>query len=338
MTLPKTITAAVASTPKAPLEFKQFPMPTPSPGEVLVKILACGVCHSDMGVINGEFGPLPRVPGHEFVGDVVQVGEGVTRVKLGDRVGGAWHGGHDNSCSSCAIGMFQCCTSAAVNGVTRDGGYATYTLLRAEAAVRIPASMAPSAVAPLLCAGVTVFNSLRKLHVEQGALVAVQGLGGLGHLAVQYARAMGYTVAAVSRGESKREFAKKLGAEYYIDSSAEDVSSALMKLGGAAVIMCTAPSASAINPLIGGLAVKGTLLLLAVAFGVEIDAVQLIQRAASIQGWPSGSQCDTETAIAFAQRYGIKAMVEEFKLEQANEALESMTQSKVRFRAVLVME
>ncbi|KAG5762733.1 hypothetical protein H9Q72_009169 [Fusarium xylarioides] len=246
MSLPKTYKAASFDESGSKLALKEVELQQPGPGFVLVKVLACGVCHSDLWVQEGRFGDLfPRVPGHELVGDVVAVGDGATSFKVGERVGGAWHGGHDGTCRSCQTGSFQLCDNGAINGVTMDGGYAEYVLLHAEAAVRIPSDADPAEVAPLLCAGVTVFNAIRRIGVLQGGLVAVQGLGGLGHLALQYASKMGYTVVAMSAGSGKRDFAMKLGAHNYIDSSKEDPCEALQKLGGANMILSTAPNAEA---------------------------------------------------------------------------------------------
>lgn len=271
--LPKTYKAAVFETKGGNLTLKDIPLEKPSKGQVLVKVLACGVCHSDDLVRNGVLGDvLPRIPGHEIVGDVVAVGDGVTRFKGGERVGGPWHGGHDGTCRSCQRGLFQTCDNGAINGVTRDGGYAEYVLLRAEAVVRVPSQADPAEVAPLLCAGVTVFNAMRQMSVLQGGIVAVQGLGGLGHLAVQYASKMGYKVVAMSRGSDKKDFAKKLGAHEYIDTSNEDVVAALQKMGGADMIVATAPNPKAISPLVGGLAVRGKLVVLAPVGPVEFDS------------------------------------------------------------------
>ncbi|KAK8058030.1 hypothetical protein PG994_008478 [Apiospora phragmitis] len=326
--LPQTYKAAVIEKAGAPLVIKDLPLKSPGPKQVLVKVLACGVCHSDRGAQGGHFGnSFPLVPGHEIIGDVVALGEGVSRVAIGDRAGGPWHGGHDNACTSCARGLYQTCDNAAINGVTRDGGYAEYVLLREEAVVR----------RALLCAGVTVFNGLRKLHVEQGGLVAVQGIGGLGHLAIQYASRMGYRVVAVSSGASKRDFAKELGAHDYIDSSADDAVTKLQTMGGAAAIVATAPNPDAIGPMIGGLRVGGKLLVVAAAGPITVDSNTMLMRAASVVGWPSGHALDAEEAVQFAADHGIKCMIEKFSLGDANQAMEHCVSGKVRFRGVLVM-
>lgn len=339
MTLPKTYKAWQVEKAGGPLVQKELELKKPGPGQVLVKVLACGVCHSDTGMQQGHFGDVfPRVPGHEIVGDVVELGEGVTKIKNGDRVGGPWHGGHDQSCRSCQRGQYQCCDNAAINGVSQDGGYAQYVLLRAEAVVRVPSNVDPVEVAPLLCAGVTVFNGIRKMNIEQGNLVAVQGLGGLGHLAVQYANKMGYKVAALSSGASKKDFATKLGAHEYIDSSADDPVKKLTALGGAALIIATAPNPKAIAPLTAALQPGGKLLILAPVGTVEINSVDLIIGGRSVHGWPSGHALDSEEAIDFATTHGVKCMVEPFGFDKATEAVEHMLSNKVRFRGVLVVE
>ncbi|KAK2778798.1 putative alcohol dehydrogenase [Colletotrichum kahawae] len=333
--LPQTYKAAVIKSVRAPLEIVDQELKKPGPGQVLVKVLACGVCHSDVVVQVGDFGDglFPRVPGHEIIGDVVAIGDGVTRFRGGERVGG-----HDGTCLQCQKGFFQTCQNTMVNGVSMDGGYAEYVLLRAEAVVRVPKNMDPAESAPLLCAGVTVFNSIRKQGIEQGSLVVIQGLGGLGHLGVQYANKMGYKVAVLSSGSSKKEFASKLGAHEYIDTSVEDAVKRLQELGGAALIVATAPHAKAISPLTGGLMPGGKLLVLAPVGKLEVDSVDLIIGGKSVGGWPSGHQIDTEAALDFAATHGVKCMVEKFPLAEARKASEHMISNKVRFRSVLVME
>lgn len=229
------------------------------------------------------------------------------------------------------------CDNAQINGVTMDGGYAEFTLLREEAVVRVPADLDPAEAAPLLCAGVTVFNSMRKMHVEQGNVVAVQGVGGLGHLAIQYASKMGYRTVAISGGDSKRDFALKLGAHAYIDSSKEDAIAALMKMGGAAMIVATAPNPKAISPLVGGLAPGGKLVVLAPVGPVEFDTGKLVSKGASVHGWPSGHALDSEEAIQFAVDHGVKCLVEKSPLSDAAKAMEACYSGKVRFRGVLMM-
>ncbi|KAK6583449.1 hypothetical protein PZA11_004525 [Diplocarpon coronariae] len=337
--LPETYQAAVFEKAKGPLTIKDLPLAAPTAGQVLVKVLACGVCGSDAGVQAGEFGnSFPIVPGHEVIGNVVAVGDGEKRWKVGDRVGGSWHGGHDGTCKQCNRGQFQMCQNGAVNGVTKDGGFAEYVLLRTEAVVNVPQEVDPAEYAPILCAGITVFNSIRKLQITPGDIVAVQGLGGLGHLAVQYANKMGYKVVALSSEDTKRDFAKKLGAHEYINTSKDDPAKKLMELGGASLIVCTAPNPKAISPLTGGLEPGGKVLILSPCGGVEINSVDLIMKAASVCGFPSGHALDSEETIAFTQLHGIKCMIERFPLKDAQKALEHMISGKVRFRAVLVIE
>lgn len=336
--LPKTYKAAVLEKKGEPVTIKEVELKNPARGEVLVKVIACGVCHSDVFEQNGFLGDVfPRVPGHEVVGDVVAVGENVTRFSGGERVGGPWHGGHDGTCRSCARAQYQMCDNRKVTGVNFDGGYAEYVLLREEAIVRIPKEADPVLVAPLLCAGVTTFNAMRKMHVEQGNTVAVQGLGGLGHLAVQYARAMGYHTVAISSGSSKRAFAAQLGAHEYIDTSEGDAAEQLQKLGGAAMIVSTAPNPKAISPLVAGLQAGGKLIVLAPVGPVEFDTGVLVTKGASVHGWPSGHALDSEEAIKFAQDHGVKCMVERFPLEDAAKAMVHCSSGKVRFRGVIVL-
>ncbi|KAH7305829.1 alcohol dehydrogenase GroES-like domain-containing protein [Stachybotrys elegans] len=337
--LPKTYKAVVITEANGGFKLSDVELRAPGPGEVLVKVLACGVCFSDVALESGEFGPVyPRIPGHEVVGDVVQLGDGVKTLEVGQRVGGPWHGGHDGSCRSCGRGQFQICENRAINGVSRDGGFAEYVILRAEAVARVPKEMDVAEVAPLLCAGVTVFNSLRKLHVEQGNLVAVQGLGGLGHMAVQYASKMGYEVVVLSSGDDKEEFARQLGAHHYINHRTKNATEELKKLGGAAVILQTAPSPTVVSALVDGLQPGGKLMCLAPVGPVEINTVSLVLSGTSVHGWPSGHALDSEEAIKFAQNHGVKCMIERYPLSKVQEAVDSLKAGKPRFRNVLIME
>jgi len=338
-TLPKTYKAARLEKANSPLVFKDVELKAPGEGEVLVKVIATGICGSDAGIEAGHFGDIfPLTPGHELIGDVVAVGPGEKRWKAGDRVGGAWHGGHDGTCKPCARGQFQMCQNQAINGVTRDGGYAEYVTLRAEAVVDVPNDVDPAEYAPILCAGVTVFNSIRKQKIEAGELIAVQGLGGLGHLAVQYANKMGYRVVALSSGDKKRDFALRLGAHEYIDSSKVDPIKRLQDLGGAALIVATAPNPKAISPLTGGLQAGGAVLVLAPCGPIEVNTLDLIMKNTAVLGFPSGHSLDSEEAIAFTKLHGIKCMVEKFPLNRAQEAFDHMKNGNARFRSVLVME
>ncbi|KYK57954.1 zinc-binding dehydrogenase [Drechmeria coniospora] len=336
---PATYKAVVLREKGGAFKLEDVPLKRPGPGQVLVKVLACGVCFTDVAVAGGHLGEVfPRTPGHEIVGDVVELGEGVKTLQKGQRVGGPWHGGHDGTCRQCQRGQFQMCDTEAINGVSQDGGFAEYVLLRAEAVVRVPAECDPAEVAPLLCAGVTTFNGLRKMHVEQGALVAVQGLGGLGHLAVQYARKMGYEVAVLSSGDDKADFARKLGAHHYINSKTKDAAAELMKLGGASIIVQTAPNPDVVSPLVHGLAAGGKLLSLAPIGAVPIDTIALVSKGASVHGWPSGHALDSEEAIRFALQHDVRCMIERYPLADVQKAVDSLVAGKPRFRNVLVME
>ncbi|KAK7547340.1 chaperonin 10-like protein [Phyllosticta citricarpa] len=336
--LPKTYKAAVFEKHNTPLVIKELELKQPQQGQILIKVHACGVCHSDAMLKEGMMGAVPRIPGHEIVGTIVAVGPGEKKWKVGDRVGGAWHGGHDGICKSCNRGFFQACDHAEVNGITRDGGYAEYSLLRTEAAVRVPEELDPAEAAPFLCAGVTVFNSLRKMNILAGDTVAVQGLGGLGHLALQYSRKMGYKTVAISSSDSKRDFAMKLGANAYIDTSKEDAAETLQKMGGASCIVVTAPNPKIIGPLINGLGIEGKLLILAPVGDIPVNTVPLIVKGASVHGWPAGHALDSEEALAFAQNQDVKCLIEKFPLDKADEAYEYMMAGKPRFRAVLTMD
>lgn len=271
------------------------------------------------------------------MGDVVAVGDDVARVTIGDRVGGAFHGGHDGTCRPCSRGQFNFCENVQITGVHRDGGFTEYTFLREEAAVRIPKDADPAEVCPMLCAGVSVFNGLRKLHIEQGNIIAVQGMGGLGHLGVQFARKMGYHTVVISSGSSKEEFARKLGAHDYIDSSKVDAVAKLKELGGAAAIIATAPNAKAISPLVNGLQPGGKLLLLAAVGTAEFDTNAMILSGVSVHGFLAGHALDSEETVKFAELHGIKCMIEKFTLDDAQKALDHCASGKVRFRSVLVL-
>jgi D-arabinose 1-dehydrogenase-like Zn-dependent alcohol dehydrogenase len=252
-------------------------------------------------------------------------------------VGGPWHGGHDGVCRECQRGEFQYCKNEAINGVSQDGGFAEYVLLRAEAVVRIPTEIDPAEAAPLLCAGVTVFNGIRKQRVEQGRLVAIQGLGGLGHLAIQYASKMGYEVAVLSHGGDKETFAKQLGAHHYIDTGKTDGAAELTKLGGASIIVQTAPNPKVVGALADGLAPNGKILSLAPVGSIDVNTVTLIMKGASVQGWASGHALDSEEAIQFAMTHGVKCMIERYPFRDIKKAIDSLEAGKPRFRNVLIM-
>jgi len=337
--LPKTYKAAVFEEANAPFTLKDIELKQPEEGRVLVKVIATGVCHSDAGVQSGSYGnPFPRVPGHEIIGDVVAVGPRVTKWHVGDRVGGPWHGGHDNVCKQCQRGQYQMCENEAINGVSHDGGYAEYVTLRTEAVVKVPTDVDPVEYAPILCAGITVFNSIRKMKITPGDIVAIQGLGGLGHLAVQYANKMGYKVVALSSGDKKRDFAHQLGAHEYIDASKDDPAKKLLEMGGASLIVATAPNPKVIGPLVEGLEVGGKLLILSPCGAIEINTGTVIHKALAVTGYPSGHALDSEEAIAFTKLHGIKCLVERFPLKDVQKAYDHMLSGNVRFRSVLVMD
>lgn len=331
----------IVTAPKQPLALVRRDLPQPGAGQVRIKVRACGVCHSDMFVTEGLWPglELPRVPGHEIAGVIDAVGEGAGRFSKGDRVGLGWHGGHDGTCDACLAGEFIHCSNAAITGITFDGGYAEYVIAPAVAVARMPEGMGFADAAPLLCAGITTFNALRNSGARPGDLVGVQGLGGLGHLGVQYARAMGLEVAAISRGGGKEGFSRKLGAHHYIDSERADFATAMAALGGARVILATAPHAKAIAKLVPGLGNGGSLLIVAAPFEpIEVSAIDLISRRARVQGWASGTASDSADAMAFAARHDIRPMIETFPLAEAQAALNRMADGSVRFRSVIEVE
>lgn len=330
--------AMVVRNANEPFVLEERPIPEPTPGQVRIKVHACGICHSDHLVAAGLWQglELPRVPGHEIAGVIDAVGPDATRFSVGDRVGLGWHGGHDGTCDPCLSGHFLQCHNAQITAISFDGGYAEYVLASEVAVARLAEGMDFAEAAPLLCAGITTFNSLRNSGARSGDLVAIQGLGGLGHLGVQYARAMGFEVVAISRGTDKQEFAHNLGAHHYVDSTREDFASVMQALGGARVILATAPNAKAISELVPGLGIEGNLLIVAAPFEpIQINPVELISMTRRVQGWPSGTATDSTDAVAFAQKHGIKPMIEKFPLDDAQAAYERMMSGDVRFRAVL---
>ncbi len=322
-------------------EFVEREMPQPGAGEVRIKVQACGVCHSDQVTKEGLFPwiTFPRVPGHEVAGVIDEVGAGVTEWKKGDRVGSGWHGGHDGVCDSCRRGDFVTCRNEQVTGVTRDGGYAQYMIARHEAVGRIPDGLDPAEAAPLFCAGITTFNALRNSAAGPGDLVAVQGVGGLGHLGIQYAAKFGYRVVGIGRGPENGVLAKKLGAVEYIDSSKANTAQELQKMGGAKVILATAPSSRAMSEVIDGLGPGGQLMVVGVSMDpIEVGPVQVVLAKRSIQGWSSGSSIDWEDTLRFSVLAGVRAMIEKYPMAKAKEAYERMSSGKAEFRVVLTME
>jgi len=319
-------------------ELVQREIPKCGPTQVRIKVEACGVCHSDMFVKAGAFPglQLPRIPGHEVTGKVDAVGDAVTSWKAGDRVGVGWHGGHCFECTACRKGQFINCEKAQICGISYDGGYAEYLVVPQQAVARMPAELDAIEAAPLLCAGITTYNSLRNSGARAGDTVAVQGIGGLGHLGLQYAAKMGFRTIAISRGADKAALAMQLGAHEYVDTQITPADEALRKLGGADLVLCTAPNAEAIASTLGGLKPRGKLLLVAAPHEpIAVSAFPLLS-GKTIAGWASGTAMDSEDTLAFSALSGVRPRIERFKLEQADEALAKVMENRVRFRAVLV--
>ncbi len=322
------------------LEMVERERPEPRAGTVRIKVEACGVCHSDALTIEGQAPGLdyPRIPGHEVIGVVDTLGAGVTEIAPGQRVGVGWNGGYDGSCEACRRGEFFACRLQAVTGLTSDGGYAEYMIARVEALAMVPEGMAAIGAAPLMCAGVTTFNSLRNSGARPGDLVAVLGIGGLGHLAVQYAAKMGYRTVAIARGTEREALARKLGASFFIDAAARDPAAELTKLGGARMIIATAPSASAMSQALAGLAPNGKMLVIGVSDEpLQASTALLVLGHRSIEGWYSGTSIDSQDTLAFSQQAGVEVMTEVFPLARAAEAYARMMSGKARFRDVLTM-
>jgi D-arabinose 1-dehydrogenase-like Zn-dependent alcohol dehydrogenase len=332
----------VAQVPKpgADFEIVEREIPKPDARQVRIKVQACGVCHSDVLTKEGLWPGIqyPRVPGHEVAGVVDEVGAGVSEWTKGQRVGVGWHGGHDGTCRECRRGDFGNCRNMKVCGVSYDGGYQQYMVVPAEAVVAIPETLSDIDAAPLLCAGITTYNALRHSGALPGDLVAVQGIGGLGHLGIQFANKFGYKVAAIGRGSENAALAKKLGASVYIDSQATNAAEALQKLGGARVILATAPSSKAMSELINGLGPNGELMVVgATPDPIEVTPIQLINGSKTIQGWASGTPADSEDTLRFAELSGVRPMIETYPLEKAAEAYARMMSGKAEFRVVLTM-
>ena len=327
------------SRPGGPLELVERPVPDPGPGTVRIKVLACGVCHSDSLTKEGLLPVIqyPRVPGHEVVGVIDAVGPGVPGWEPGQRVGVGWNGGYCGYCNHCRRGEFFACVRGQTTGVTYDGGYADYMIAAASAVALMPADLPPVEAAPLMCAGLTTFNALRNAGARPGDVVAVLGLGGLGHLGVQYAARMGFHTVGIARGQDKEPLARKLGAAVYIDSQAQDAAAELLKLGGAKVILATATSGEAISAVQGGLAVNGTLLVVGAADSMQVSPVALLMGCRSVKGWYSGTAIDSEDTLAFSVRTGVRPMNELYPLERAAEAYDRMMSGKARFRVVLTI-
>lgn len=316
----------------------QQEFPEPGPGHVRIRVQACGVCHSDSVTKFGLFPGIeyPRVPGHEVAGLVDAIGADVPLFKVGERVGLGWHGGHCNYCVPCRRGDFILCENAQISGVSFDGGYADYVVAPANALARVPDDLSDVDAAPLLCAGITTYNSLRNSGARPGDTVAILGIGGLGHLAVQYAAKSGYRTVAIARGQDKASLARQLGAHIYIDSSTQDPAAELQKLGGATVILSTLTNAEALTAAVNGLGPNGKLIVNGVPDKpFEVNIFPMIMRRLSIVGWPSGTGMDSEDTLNFSSLAGIKPMLEIYPLEKAAEAFERMMSGKARFRVVL---
>jgi D-arabinose 1-dehydrogenase-like Zn-dependent alcohol dehydrogenase len=332
----------VAVIPKAGADFQivDREIPQPGPEQVRIKVQACGVCHSDMFTKEGLWPGIeyPRVPGHEVAGVVDEVGAGVSEWKKGQRVGVGWHGGHDGTCLYCRRGDFGNCQNMKVAGISYDGGYQEYMVAPAEAVTAIPEGLSDVEAAPLLCAGITTYNALRHSGALPGDLVAVLGIGGLGHLGIQFANKFGYKVAAIGRGSENGALAKKLGASVYIDNKTMNAAEALQQLGGAQVILATAPSSKAMSEVIDGLAPNGKLMVVgATADSLAVTPIQLITGSRAIQGWASGTPADAEDTLRFSELTGVRPMIETYPLDKAAEAYARMMSGNAQFRVVLTM-
>ena len=335
----KTMRVAQVTRPKGALEIVERPIPEPGPGAVRIRVLACGICHSDSVTKEGIYPDIkyPRVPGHEVAGVIDTVGTGAGRWQPGQAVGVGWNGGYCGQCDHCRRGDLFACVTAQVTGITYDGGYGEYMIAPASAVSLMPAELSPVDAAPLMCAGLTTFNALRNSGARSGDVVAVLGLGGLGHLAVQYCAKMGFHTVGIARGKDKEPLARKLGASAYIDSQAEDPAAKLLEMGGAKVILATATSGEAMAAVQGGLAVNGTLLIVGAAPTMEISPLLLLGGRRSIKGWYSGTSIDSQDTLVFSARNGVRSMNETFPLERANEAYDRMMSGKARFRVVLTI-
>jgi len=337
--MPNKMRAAQISKPNGAFELVERDIPTPGPGEVRIKIAACGVCHSDMIVKGGQWPGLvlPRVPGHEVAGKIDMIGAGVTKWKVGDAVGVGWHGGYCGVCEQCRRGNFISCETNQVTGISFDGGYAEYMVAPGSAVAKMPDDLVPIEAAPLMCAGITTFNALRNSPAVPPDLVAVLGLGGLGHLAVQYSVKMGFNTVAIARGQDKAALVKQLGARIYIDSTSQDPAKELLKLGGAKVILSTVTAADAMEAAAGGLGANGTFMVIGATGPMKVDALNLLLGRRSVKGWASGTSIDTQDTLAFSALTGVKSMNEIYPFDQVNEAFERMESGKARFRVVLKM-
>jgi propanol-preferring alcohol dehydrogenase len=321
------------------LRVVERPVPEPGPGQVRIRVEACGICHTDAATVTGTYPglKLPHVPGHEVVGRIDALGSSVSKWKIGQRVGVGFFGGEDGVCEPCRRGDIVNCLNAVIPGVTIDGGYAEVMIAEARGISSIPDELSSAEAAPLLCAGITTYNAIRNAGLRGGDLVAVQGVGGLGHLGIQFARQMGYRTVAIGRGSDKEKLAKNLGAHVYIDTAVDDAAAALQRMGGARAILATAPSGDAMGPLVSGLSTRGKLIIVGVPSDpIQLSAFPLVFGARSIYGSLAGTAIDTEDALAFSVLENIRPMIETLPLEQAADAYARMMQGKARFRMVLV--
>jgi D-arabinose 1-dehydrogenase-like Zn-dependent alcohol dehydrogenase len=332
-----TMRVAQVGRPKGPFEIVERPMPTPGPGTVRIAVHACGICHSDVVTKDALFPGItfPRVPGHEVAGVIDAIGPDVTNWKVGQRVGVGWFGGNCGKCDPCRRGDLFACITQQVTGITFDGGYGTHMIAPISAVARMPDDLTPVEAAPLMCAGVTTFNALRNSGARPGDVVAVLGIGGLGHLGIQYAARMGYHTVAVGRGADKAQLAKDLGASVYLDTKTDDAAAELQKLGGAAAILATATSGDAMSAMQGGLAPKGTLLVIGAADSLTITPIIFILGSRSVKGWYSGTSIDSEDALRFSSRQRVRSMNETFPLDRVEEGYARMLSGDARFRVVL---
>lgn len=324
--------------PNGAFSLVERPVPDPRAGEVRIRVEACGICHSDMFAKTGAFPGVnyPIVPGHEVAGVIDGLGEGVVGWHAGQRVGVGWHGGHCGHCTACRRGGFADCPNLKIPGITIDGGYAQYMIVPVQGLALIPDDLKSVEAAPLLCAGITTFNALRNSGARAGDTVAILGIGGLGHLGVQFAAKMGFRTIAIARGRDKEELARKLGAHHYIDSDSEDPGPALQALGGARVILATVTSSQAMTRVVGGLGTDGRLLVVgASAEPIEVGPFQLIPGRRSVAGWPSGTPIDSEDTLKFSAMTGVRPRIETYPLHRAGEAYDRMMSGKARFRVVL---
>jgi D-arabinose 1-dehydrogenase-like Zn-dependent alcohol dehydrogenase len=330
--------AAQIARPGGPFEIVEREIPSPGAGQIRIKIQACGICHSDSVVKEGHWPGIqfPRVPGHEVVGVVDALGAGVSQWKTGQRVGVGWHGNHCGHCDNCRNGdFFGCTVNLQITGISFDGGYADYMIAPAIAVALVPDDLSPVDAAPLMCAGITTYNALRNCGARPGDLVAIHGIGGLGHLGVQYAVKMGFKTVAIARGQDKAALAQELGAWRYIDSQAQDPAVELQELGGAKAILATVTVGDAMSAVQGGLAVNGTLLVIGAAQSMQVNPILLISGRRSVKGWYSGTAADSQDTLKFSVLTGVRSMNEVYPLEKAGEAYDRMMSGKARFLVVL---